>query len=361
MQFLPEIKNVFERFRLEEEKMAIEEEFESKDWHSFLFITESIDQLVEKQKRKVIEESPYFLRKPVMDGISAKKNNDRSWCGYVSCIAAGGNSEKYIDIFLAFELLDFSIIMIDDMLDKAEKRAAKPAHYLKWGNATTLSTSEFLKSVSSNLLLQAPIGDKKKLSILRELQLMQQKVYEGQELDLQLEKKDISDVTLEDYTKLVSLTTGYQGRTLFRVGGILANVSNKDVDLLGNIGMDLGILSQMRDDLIDYIPDEDLTWKTSFLDFRRRKKRIPLIIGWNNATPQERERLTELEGKQKFTPEDYVLLTSILFKPENLKEIEKTMQRFKKAGIEKIKKGKFTSEGKNYLISVFRFEVGEKI
>lgn len=359
MQFLPEVENVFEQLRGKKRENEVLPE--RKDWQDFLSLTKRIDQLIEREKEKIDKSSPPFLRKSLIDAINAKKNNDRAWCGYVSCLATGGEPENFLPVILAFELIDFSVILIDDILDKAEKRGNMPAHYIKWGETITLTISELLKSISTQLIIDSPLDDKKKLRILREIQNMQRKIYEGQGLDLQFEKKGVDNVREKDYIKLVSLTTGYQGCILFRIGGILANADDRDIDLLGEIGLDLGILCQMRDDLLDYIQDENITWKTPFLDFRRKKKRLPLIVGWRNATREERRKIIKLHKKEKLTDGDYMTITSILFKPKNLIEIREIMQRFKETGIKKVDNGKFTPEGRKFINMVFRFEFGEKI
>jgi len=105
---------------------------------------------------------------------------------------------------------------------------------------------------------------------------------------------------MDDYLKMISLTTGSQFAGFFRIGGIIGGADFSELTLLGEIGMRLGTLGQIRDDLIDYLPDEEEIWKTPLLDFKTNKRRLPLIIGWANANSQERKRIVELQKKKQF-------------------------------------------------------------
>ena len=355
-QLLPEVQSIFEQCLKGDEKY-IGVPPVNKQWEEFISLVEKIDKMVEEKKKKLYDGHPVWLRDSLNDALSSKKNNDRVLSSSIALIAAGGKPWEFIDVLFALELMDFSVIIIDDILDGAERRANRPAHHVKWGISTTLTVSEMLKSMATQLVLVSSIPDKKKIKFLAEMHDIQKKVYEGQLIDVQSENKEVFEISIQDYLQMISLTTGYQYRGFLRIGGLLSE-KYEVIDVLGEIGMDLGVLGQIRDDLIDYIPDEELTWKSHLSDFLRNKKRLPFIIGWKNAKPDERERLLELR-QNKDIYNNYLELLGILFKPHNVNEIREIMLRFKEEGLKKLDGKNFTPLGKSLLTTYFNLGADE--
>ncbi len=356
-QLLPEITGIFEQYLKKGEKVISPPA--SKEWREFVSLINKVDEKSEKEINDAIGQFPVFLKSPLVDALNTKKNNDRVFSGCVALLAFGKEPWKFIKILYSLELLDFSIILIDDIIDKAERRGNNPCHHIKWGIPVTLSISESIKSILLKRILNASIDDVKKINILNEINFIQEKVYEGQLLDIRFEEKNISDVSISDYLNLISLTTGYQIRGCFRVGGILAEAENLTIDLLSEIGLYLGVIGQIRDDLVDYIPEEDLTWKRAFSDFRRNKKRLPLIIGWKNATPKEKKEIIKMQQKKLLSIQDQTDLLNILFKPESLTEIKNIISKLKKEVIGKIRKCNISEYGKKLVRTYLNLGVDE--
>jgi geranylgeranyl pyrophosphate synthase len=355
-QLLPEVQSIFEEYSNGRERY-ISDPPVSEEWKDFMSLVEKVDRMVEEKKKKIYGRCPIWFRDPMIDALHSKKNNDRVLFTSVAVIAAGGEPWEFVDALTALELIDFSWILIDDILDHSERRANRPAHHVKWGISTTLTVSEILKSTSTQLILNCPITDGKKIRVLSEIQDIQKKVYEGQAMDVQFENKEVPDVSIQSYLQMISLTTGYQYKGFFRIAGLLSN-KEKLMNILGEIGMAFGTLGQIRDDLIDYIPNEELTWKSPLSDFMRNKKRLPLIVGWENATDDERRQLLTIQ-KNKHLHNNYSELLSILFKPRNIREIREIMLRFKGEGLSKLKSVDFTPLGKSLLTTCFNLGTDE--
>ena len=294
-----------------------------------------------------------------MDAISVKKINDRSVATALVIFAHGIDYEKFIDVLYPLDILDYSILLLDDIQDRAERRGNKLAHHIKYGIGVTLAVSMYLKSLSSIRIIESSLPDETKIAVLEEMENMNAEIYEGQFLDLDYEKKGINQISIENYIKMVSLTTGASFARCFRIGGILSGCKPSALYLLGQLGLLLGIMGQIRDDLMDYLPDEREIWKTPLLDFKRNKKRLPLIIGWNNATSKERSMISNLQKKKKLSRKDYALILKILMKPQNLEKIRELMQRYREKSFRLINKYNFTSEGKELLKTFFLYTADE--
>jgi geranylgeranyl pyrophosphate synthase len=335
IQLLPEIKDVFNRFS-DGIKRYENEHKERRKWDELSKTIHKVDKKADLSKKKLIKKAPDFLQASLLDALFVKKNNDRTLFGYVGTLLGFCDPGKYFDILLALDLLDLSVTLIDDILDGAEKRAAKMAHHLKWGQDKTIATAIYLKGLSSSAVLNSSANEKIKLRLLKEMEDFHGKIYEGQFLDVSYQESCIHKVSVADYLKMVSLTTGVQFAGCLKIGGILTNLNEETINKLGEIGLSFGTVGQIRDDVIDYILDEEYTWKTPLLDFRKNKKRLPLIIAWKNATEEERIEIVNLQKKGYFEENDYVKVISIIMRPQNLREIKEVIDGIEDETLKKL-------------------------
>jgi len=359
-QLLPEVIKIFDRLQgTNHYEKNYKDEHMDTAWSSFVSLMEKVDKLAENEKKRIVKKIPSYMREKVKDAFSTKKNNDRTLASYLGLICVGGNPKKFMNILIAMDIHDLSVTLIDDIIDKEEKRANEAAHYLKWGINVTLTIAMFLKSLSSQILLNSKIDIKIKLKILKEIEGLHSKIYKGQLLDIEYENKEIDEISNREYLNMVSLTTGSQYAGFLRIGGILGESNSDDINLLGKIGFLLGTLGQIRDDLVDYLSDYKEIWKTPLLDFKNKKRRLPLIIGWRNANSNERKRIIELQENQHFNDRDYIEILRLIMKPDNIEEIKMIMANLKKEGFKLIEDSNFTQEGKKTLKSYFSYGMSE--
>lgn len=357
-QLLPEVRSILPIFGNGDE-VYVDSPPISKKWEAFVaFITE-LDSEIEKEKRNILLRVPHDIKTPLMEALSTKRNNDRALNGYIGIIAVGKDPGRFINILFALEALDCSVLIVDDIFDKAEVRANKPAHHKTWGQDITLVAAMFLKSLSSQIIIASGLKDITKLNILDEMENLHSKIYEGQFLDIEYEKKSISEISEKDYMKMISLTTGYQIAGGLRIGGIIGEANSSTISFLGEIGWRIGVLGQIRDDVVDYLPDEKKIWKTPLLDFMRNKKRIPLLIGWRNATDTEKRTLDQLQRKKQLNNRDHITILEILMKPSNIEKIRAIMEELKEEACQIIDKGDLTSEGNRLLKTYISYGMGE--
>ena len=351
-QLLPELRDILNEFS-DGIKRFDKEPPENREWDDLDTIIREVDEKADRIKDNLVSNSPDFLKEALRDACYLKKNNDRTFSAYTGMVLGGAEPDKFFDILFAMDVLDFSVILIDDILDGAEKRANKPAHHKKWGMETSLSIAMYLKSVSSKMVIESFADEKRRLKILKEMEESHLKIYEGQFLDADFRNKDAGEISEDAYLDMVSLTTGYQIAGCFRIGGILAGLDEDTITILGEIGLRFGTAGQIRDDMIDYMWDEDSTWKTPLLDFKTDKKRIPLIVAWKNATEEERDELTALQKMADLEIKDYMRLLSIVMKPENLNEIRIMIKRLEREAMELAEKTCFSPEGMGLLKKLF--------
>ena len=347
-QLLPEVLKVVDSF-LEGGESLMANPPISREWDHFVAVVKELDCEIEKEKSNILSVASAVLKSYLADAMQTKRNNDRALNGYLGAVCIGDDPKKFINIFLALEVLDCSVLITDDLFDEAEVRANKPAFHRMHGRNITITTALFLKGLSAQIIFDSRIEDGTKLRILREMEELHSKIYEGQLLDIQYGLRDICEITIEDYMNMISLTTGHQMAGGLKIGGILSSGGSQVLEDLGEIGLRIGLLGQIRDDLVDYLPDEKRTWKTPLLDFRNNRKRIPLLIGWRSADNQEKSTLSQLQRKGQLNADDYRTVLSIIMKPRNVEVVKEILENLRDEACKIIENSTFTAEGKRLL------------
>lgn len=118
----------------------------------------------------------------------------------------------------------------------------------------------------------------------------------GQTVDLISEGKQIDKETLSyiHYHK-----TGALIEACFKVGAILGGASREAIDILSQVGRQLGLAFQIQDDLLDILGDEKKLGKKTGVDAAKQKATYPGLYGIE-ASQQEVARLTA-EIEQQLT------------------------------------------------------------
>lgn len=320
-QLLPQIEGLFDEINRE-----VVSRFPEKDkaWMAFMGMVDDVDNKARLAEERLLASTPGTHREILRDAFSRKKNHDRTLAGYIGEILAGGKPDRHFEVLLALDVLDFSILLMDDILDRAERRAERAAFHKKWGLPKAGMAIMVLKGLSNTLVLESLLSEMLKNRIIKELEDIHLKVYEGQFLDNKYENINIEDIGMDDYLKMVQLTTGWQVAKAFRIGGILAGTDEGTNQILERFGLITGTLGQIRDDIIDYLPEER-TWKTPFLDFRDGKKRFPLVFVWHELSPEQKKRIYSLQGKDRLADAERIEIVDILFGKDHLIKMRKFM------------------------------------
>jgi geranylgeranyl diphosphate synthase, type II len=98
----------------------------------------------------------------------------------------------------------------------------------------------------------------------------------GQILDIEGENKKLNinqmnEINLNKTSSLFELS--------LMLGAINANANSKQVKIMEDMGKSLGLLFQLKDDLLDITGDEKIMGKKKGSDEKNKKASIPLIIG----------------------------------------------------------------------------------
>ena len=135
---------------------------------------------------------------------------------------------------------------------------------------------------------------------------------EGQFLDISFEKK--SRISEDEYLKMIGLKTGALIECSVILGAISSNkkLSNTELQLISDFGKDIGLLFQIRDDILG-VWGTDKTGKPVGGDIKKKKKSLPIILTINSNSAYENE-INEIMEKNEIHEDDIKKFLNIMDK-----------------------------------------------
>jgi octaprenyl-diphosphate synthase len=164
------------------------------------------------------------------------------------------NSKSRENIFAvssAIELLHTESVIHDDIIDSDNIRRGLPSFHVKYGYNASILTADFILGII--LSISAKTNNNR---VTQELSTASIKMSEGEMLELRLVKNH--KISQEEYITVIENKTASLFEASAKIGAILANGNEDQINALANYGRLLGIAYQIHDDLIDYNNEERL-------------------------------------------------------------------------------------------------------
>lgn len=204
----------------------------------------------------------------------------------------GGDPDKAYHVAAAFEMLHNFTLIHDDIMDKAPIRRGKETVCRKWNDNVAILSGDALATMAVQQILKTETDDACKLKLVDLFARTSVEVCEGQQYDLDFETS--SEVTIDDYIKMIRLKTAVMLAGCLKAGAIFANANETYQTMLYEFGIDLGIAFQLKDDLLDLYSDQEVFGKMKGVDIKDNKKTYLFLRALQDASEQDRETLQSL-------------------------------------------------------------------
>jgi geranylgeranyl pyrophosphate synthase len=112
------------------------------------------------------------------------------------------------------------------------------------------------------------------------------------------------ETSLEEYIKMISLKTGALIEKSILIGATYAEAEEKYKKLLSTYGLNLGIIFQIKDDILGTFGEEEKTGKPADSDIKEGKKTCLLIEALEKLEPQKRDKLINIMNKKQISDKD---------------------------------------------------------
>ena len=196
--------------------------------------------------------------------------------------------EKALDVAVSLEMLHTYSLIHDDLpsMDNDDLRRGKPTCHKAFDEATAVLAGDGLLTYAFEVLSNADIDDKKKVTLttkLAQLAGANEGMIAGQVLDLFVENNNIIDKKENIIKHTQALKTGCLLRYPCEAGCILGNATSQQKDVLVKYANNIGLAFQITDDILDEIGDEKLVGKTLKKDKKQNKLNFVSIYGVDRA------------------------------------------------------------------------------
>ena len=202
-------------------------------------------------------------------------------------------NKKRLKLAAIIELLHTATLVHDDVVDESQTRRGVKSVNNIWSNAHGVLIGDYIYSKA--FILMVEIGEPK---ILRELANATNDISKGELI--QLDSLQNLSINLKQLEAISYFKTGRLFEASARTGAIL---SRGDINFINNVSKCakyLGILFQIKDDLLDYSLSEELIGKPVFQDMKEGKVTYPFYFAYKNADKKDKTKLKSYLGKNKF-------------------------------------------------------------
>lgn len=151
----------------------------------------------------------------------------------------------------AVEFLHMESIIHDDIIDNETMRRQKEPFHIKYGYNTSVLTGDFVLGLI--LAISSRLDNAR---ITKDLATTAMLMSEGEMIESRLESSE--DVTFDDYLKVIEYKTATAFEVAARIGAIIANGNEEEIESLTEYGKNIGIAYQIRDDLLDWKNEDKL-------------------------------------------------------------------------------------------------------
>ena len=222
-------------------------------------------------------------------------------------------------------------LMHDDIMDKAPLRRGKATVHEKWNINTAILAGDVMLVKVYDLFLSL---DKDKLKeVLTLFNECAAGVCEGQQWDMEFELK--SRVTETQYIEMIRLKTGVLLGFSLELGAVMADAPGPERKLLRDVGINLGIGFQLKDDLLDVYADKKKFGKQVGGDIIANKKTFLLIKALEKAKGADKKELKHWLTTTKFDKRKKVAAISALYDRLGIQLLtEKKVQEYFEKGFD---------------------------
>lgn len=179
---------------------------------------------------------------------------------------------------LSYEIFQTGVLTHDDIIDESPTRRHKPSVYIQlggghMGTSRAICEGDFGIIAATAILCGCEFDEKTKLNAIQH----QSRVFfstvagELKDVDLSYDK----NYTLEDVLSMYALKTAqYTVSGPLLLGAILAGADEKSKAELSEIGKNIGIAFQIKDDILGIFSEQDEIGKSNLSDMREGKKTV---------------------------------------------------------------------------------------
>lgn len=191
----------------------------------------------------------------------------------------GAPDEKLVRTAAAVEMIHTYSLIHDDLpsMDDDDLRRGRQTCHKKFGEATAILAGDALQALSFQAIGEdALLPPQMRLDLISRLARAAAKMVVGQQLDLEAEG---TSVAIDDIEEIHRNKTGALICFSAEAGAMIADANETDIEAVSSFGKKLGLLFQIKDDLLDVTQTTEQLGKTAGKDVQAAKATYPAMRG----------------------------------------------------------------------------------
>jgi geranylgeranyl diphosphate synthase type I len=292
--------------------------------------------------------------------------------GY-KCIKPSKNDSELVRAALAAELMESFLLVHDDIIDNDDFRRKKPTLHKVYekkfekfkdkadiGKSIALIGGDILATLGSEVLLSTKFKDNLKVKALARFNRVVVNTAFGQVLDVISELDP--DISEKDIARIHELKTAkYTIEGPLHIGAILAGANNKQLNKLSAYAIPLGLAFQLQDDILGVFGDASRIGKPVGSDIREGKKTLLILKAMEKSNLKDRFTIKRALGSNSLTKVQIERVRDIIIKSGSLDYSKNLAKQLAERSKSEIKKSKFRSEGKQFLVGIADYIIGRDL
>lgn len=249
--------------------------------------------------------------RPLLVFLAAKLNGEISEPTYVAATF--------------IELLHTASLVHDDVVDDARERRGALSINALWNSKIAVLVGDYM--LSRGLLISI---EKNRFDMLEIVSEAVKSMSEGELLQIQKARK--LNIREEDYFRIIKSKTAALLAACTACGARSVTDNPDRIRVMKDLGENIGIAFQIRDDLLDY-EGKGLTGKVPGNDLKEKKITLPLIHALEKASLPEKRRILSIVGNGKKSNADIAEVINFVSKSGGLKYAESKMNQYRDAAL----------------------------
>ena len=215
------------------------------------------------------------------------------------------NYKKRIALAAVIELLHSATLVHDDVIDESSIRRGQKSINNLWSNSHGVLIGDFIYSKAFILMVKI-----KNLKLLEELSFATNDISKGELI--QLDAINNIKIKLDDLLEISYYKTGRLFEAAAKSAAYLIDSNLKYTKQISKSAKYIGIIFQIKDDLLDYQINEKKLGKPSFQDIKESKITYPFYFAYKNANIQQKKTLRSFLGNKSINKsKSYKLIDSL--------------------------------------------------
>ncbi len=231
---------------------------------------------------------------------------------YLVADAISGNGPLTVPFGAGLELLHNFTLVHDDIMDKSDMRRGIVSVHKKYDIPTAIIAGDALFALGFEEICKLQVDDVLLRIILNDTAVAVREVAEGQQMDMEFEKRN--DVQVREYLTMIDKKTARLYFTAARIGAVIAKGTIDQIKAMGDCGYLMGVGFQIWDDVLDLEGDEQKTGKPFAGDIREGKRTLMAVYAMNNLKGDEKKTFLSALGNSKVSRRNLQDAVDILHK-----------------------------------------------